>query len=102
MVEGQLHVNNPSNTQMHYGQRTPIGVLVPPDYLPVKKPYNYFEGQYLYNTLSHDAYVMQQAAKPKRKGVPKIIKLLSTIAVTGALIFGGVKGIKKIISKFRH
>ncbi len=109
MVEGQLHVNNPTNSAMHYGQKVALGVLVPPDHLPVKNPYNYYEGQYLYNNLSHDAYVLQQTATPKRKGVPKIIKLIGGIAAAGALIFGGVKGIKALtkgiktlISKFRH
>jgi hypothetical protein len=100
-VDKNLHVNNPANSPMHYNQRVELGVLTPPDYLPVKKLYSYFDGVNLYNQLDYDTYMMQKQAKPKKGKFPPILKVIGGLLVGGLLIKGGVRGIKKLIAKFK-
>jgi len=100
-VDKNLHVNNPANAPMHYNQRVDVGVLTPPDYVPVKKLYSYFDGLNLYNQLDYDTYMMQKQAKPKKGKFPPILKVLGGILASYLLIAGGVKGIKKLISKIK-
>ncbi|MBP3847896.1 hypothetical protein J6I39_09135 [bacterium] len=104
MVDSNFYVENSANNPMHYGDKPRVGVIDFPDRLPVKRPFNYFEAQALYNNLTHDMWVQQEHANPERvkKGVPKIIKIALGLIVTVPLIFMGVKGIQKIIAKFKH
>lgn len=103
MVDSNLYVENPANNQMHYGNKPLIGVIDFPDRLPIRRPYNYFEGQALYNGLQRDIWVEQQKANPEnvKKGVPKIIKIALGAILALPLIYMGVKGIKMLIAKFK-
>ena len=104
MVDSNFYVENPANKPMHYGDKPLVGVLDIPDKSPVKRPYNYFEAQALYNSLQMDSWEKQQHANPEnvKKGVPKIIKLALGALIAVPLIFMGVKGVQKIIAKFKH
>lgn len=104
MVDSNFYVENPANKPMHYGDKPIVGVVDFPDRLPVRRPYNYFEAQALYNDLSQDVWIQQQNANHERvkKGVPKIIKLAVGALIAIPFVLMGVKGIKKIIAKFRH
>lgn len=104
MVEKSYYVENPANSSMHYGHKPIVGVIDFPNKLPFNRPYNYFEGDALYNSLQRDIWQQQQHANPDKvkKGVPKIIKYALGALLAVPLIFMGVKGVQKIISKFRH
>ena len=104
MVDSNFYVENPANKSMHYGDKPIVGVLDIPDKSPVKRPYNYFEAQALYNSLQMDSWEKQQHANPEnaKKGVPKIIKLALGALVAVPIIFMGVKGVQKLIAKFKH
>lgn len=104
MVEKSYYVENPANSNMHYGNKPIVGVLDFPDHLPVKRPYNYFEAQATYNRLTRDIYELSRKSDPDKvkKGVPKIIKYALGFLASIPLIILGAKGISKIIAKFRH
>lgn len=104
MVDSNFYVENPNNSQMHYGNKPIVGIVDFPDRLPVRHPYNYFEAQALYNALQQDMYVQQQHAHPEKvkKGVPEIIKIALGTLIATPFILMGAKGIKKIIAKFKH
>lgn len=104
MVEKSYYVENPANAPMHYGHKPIVGVVDFPDKLPIRRPYNYFEADALYNRLVHDIYQQQQRANPDKvkKGVPKIIKYALGTLLAIPLIFMGVKGVQKLIAKFKH
>ena len=51
MVDSNFYVENSANNPMHYGDKPRVGVIDFPDRLPVKRPFNYFEAQALYNNL---------------------------------------------------
>ena len=104
MVDGNYYVENPANSNMHYDNKPIVGVLDFPEHLPVKRPYNYFEAQAIYNGLTKDIYELSQKGDPDKvkKGVPKIIKYALGILASIPLIILGAKGISKIIAKFRH
>ena len=104
MVDSNFYVDNPANVQMHNGNRQLVGVIDFPDKLPVKRPYNYFETQLMYNSLKNDMLVHQKKANPDKakKGVPKIIKIAIAAVLATPLIVCGIKGIKCLIAKIRH
>lgn len=104
MVDSNFYVENPANSQMHYGNKPIIGVIDFPDRLPLNRPYNYFAGEALYNGLQQDIWEQQKHGNPEKvkKGVPKIIKIALGALVTIPLFILGGKGIKKIIAKFKH
>lgn len=104
MAESNFYVENPSNKQMHYGDKPIVGVVDFPDKLPVRRPYNYFEAQTLYNGIMNDVFIQQQQANPQKvkKGVPKIIKIALGAMIAAPFVLMGVKGVKKLITKLRH
>ena len=104
MVDSNFYVENPANSPMHYGDKPRVGVIDFPDRLPVRRPFNYFEAQALYNSLTQDMLVKEEHANPERvkKGVPKIIKIAVGLALAVPAIIFLRKGIKNIIAKFRH
>ena len=104
MVDSNFYVENPSNSPMHYVNKPLVGVIDFPEKLPLKRPYNYFEAQSMYNELTQDMLVKEQHANPERvkKGVPKIIKIALSTLIATPFILMGVKGVKKIITRFRH
>lgn len=104
MVDSNFYVENPSNRQMHYNSKPIVGVIDFPDRLPVKRPYNYFEAQALYDNFVKDMHVDEQHADPEmhKKGVPKIIKLALGTLIALSLAFLGVKGVQNLIAKFKH
>lgn len=104
MVDSNFYVENPGNSQMHYGNKPIVGVIDFPDRLPVRRPYNYFEAQAMYDSFVKDMYVKEQHADPEihKKGVPKIIKLALGTLIGVTLAFLGVKGVKNLIARFKH
>ena len=104
MVDNNLYVENPANSSMHYGNKPIVGVIDFPDKLPINRPYNYFNAQAMYNNLQQDMWVQQKRANPDsvKKGIPKIIKIALTALLSVPIIFMGAKGIKSLISKFKH
>jgi len=104
MVDSNFYVENPSNKQMHYGDKAIVGVVDFPDRLPVRRPYNYFEAQALYNGIMNDVFIQQQHANPQKvkKGIPKIIKLALGTLIATPFVLIGVKGVNKLIAKIRH
>jgi hypothetical protein len=104
MVDSNFYVENSANSPMHYGDKPRVGVIDFPDRLPIRRPYNYFEAQSLYNNLTQDMWVQQEHANPERvkKGVPKIIKIALGLIVVAPLIFMSAKGIQNIIANFKH
>lgn len=104
MVDSNFYVENPANMSMHYGDKPLVGVLDVPDKSHVKRPYNYFEAQSLYNSLQVDSWEKQQHANPEnaKKGIPMIIKIAIGALIAAPIIFFGVRKIQKIIAKFKH
>ena len=104
MVDSNFYVENPANSSMHYADKPRVGVIDFPDRLPVRRPFNYFEAQALYNNLTQDMLVKEEQANPERvkKGVPKIIKIAVGLALAVPAIIFLRKGIKNLIAKFRH
>ncbi len=103
MVEEKLRVENPANRSMYYDQKPLVGVIVPPDYLPSKKLYSYFDGLILFNKLDYDTYELQKNVKNTKGKFPPILKFFGGIVIGGLLLSSGIKGIKTIIHKiFRH
>lgn len=104
MVDSNLYVENPANNSMHYGNKPIVGTIDFPDRLPFNRPYNYFEGQALYNSLAQDIWQQEQHADPEKvkKGVPKIIKIALCTLAAIPLVFYCYKGIKIILNKFKH
>lgn len=104
MVDSNFYVENPTNSQMHYQNKPLIGVIDFPDRLPVNRPYNYFEAQTLYNGLVHDVWEQQKHGNPNKvkKGFPRILKIVIGALVAIPLFFIGVKGIKYLITKYKH
>ena len=100
-VDRNLHVENPSNAPMHYNNKVNVGVVVPPDYIPVKNFYSYYDGVRLYNQLDYDSYVLQKNEKPNKGKFPPVLKVLGGLLCGAALIFGGIKGVKKIFHKIK-
>lgn len=101
MAEGNFYIENPANKSMHYGNDPIVGIIPSVQKAPSKKLYTYSEGEKLYNDIGHDIWVESNKAKPKKKGIPLIIKISAGILALGAIIFGGVKGIKGIFKKFK-
>ena len=101
MVEADkmLRVENPANSPMHYENRVNVGVITPPDYLPVKNLYSYFDGVNLFKPLDYDTYVMQNKVKPNKGKFPSVLKILATLITGIVLLKYGKKGIKKIFGK---
>lgn len=97
MVEEKLRVENPANAPMHYyNQRPLVGVLTPPDYIPMRRLYSYLDGLILFSKLDHDTYELQKNVKNTKGRFPAILKLIGGLALGGLLISSGVKGIKKL------
>lgn len=103
MVDSNFYVENPSNSPMHYENKPLVGVIDFPC-VPVSRPYNYFEAQAMYDTFVQDMQIKEHHANPNKfkKGTPKIIKIIIGALIAIPLIFMGTKGIKMIISKFKH
>lgn len=104
MVDSNFYVENPANSPMHSGDKQLVGVIDFPNRLPVRRPYNYFEAQALYNELTQDMYVQEKHANPTKvkKGIPKIIKIALGALIAASLAFFSVKGIRNLIAKFKH
>lgn len=100
-VDRNLCVENPANSPMHYNNSVNVGVVVPPDRIPIKNSYSYFDGVQLYNKLDYDSYVLQQQVKPNKGKFPPVLKVLGGLLCSGALIFGGIKVVKKLFHKIK-
>ena len=74
-----LQVENSMNPSMHYGNNAPTvsGVVPAPDSLPSYNVYSGSECNQRYNQMQSDLYVSQKVAMPKKKGLPKILKILA-------------------------
>ena len=85
----KLQVENPLNKPMHYGNEPVVNEVVPVvNYLPSVNLYSGMECNYRYNQMQKDLYVSQKVAAPKKKGLPKILKILA--ATFGAYIMYAV------------
>ena len=76
-------------------------MLVPPDFSPVKNFYSYRDGNALYNKLDYDTCELQKHVKYNKGKFPPVLKILGGLMGTGALIFGGIKGVKHLIHKIK-
>ena len=101
MVESDkiLRIENPANVQMHYNSRVNVGVVTPPDRLPVRNLYSYFDGLNLFRQLDYDTYDMQRRAKPKKGKFPTILKIIGGLLTGGILLKLGMQGIRKILHR---
>ena len=104
MVDSNYYVENQLNRPMHYGDKPIVGAIDFPDRLPVRRPYDYFEAQEMYDRFYRDMQVKEQHANPQtfKKGVPKIIKIAVGSLITLPFVFLGIRGLKNLIAKFRH
>jgi hypothetical protein len=75
---------NAANRPMHY-DNVQMGIIHPPDKMPVVTVYSAREGRMRYNKMQHDLYEGQKKAKPPEKKSPKIIKVLLGIATLAGL-----------------
>lgn len=92
----KLQVDNPANKHMHYGVYNPVGILTPPDKLPVVVVYSPIDGQRQFNTMEKDVYAAQQSAtKLKTYKFPTILKIIGGVLIVSAGIL-----FRKDISKF--
>lgn len=98
-VNNNLRVENPANAPMHNNQRVNLGVLYPPNHLPVKNLYSYFDGVNLFRQLDYDSYMLQKQAKPKKGKFPVVLKVIGGLLAVGLLYKTGIKGIKKLFKK---
>lgn len=104
MADSKLQVENPLNRPMHYGNDgTLVGVLPTPAALPQKLLYSGYVQSRIYHTLVQDLYSTQKTATPKKKGMPKIIKIvlgtIGAIALWAALKPGAIKLFNKILRR---
>ena len=98
MIEGKVHVENPANCPMHYGDFT-SGRVVPPDYVPKYRIYTYFDAEDRYNEIQHDIYEDSKKIKPKSKReFPKILKFIA-VGIGAIAAFLGVKKASEYIIK---
>ena len=95
-MSSKLVKENIANRPMHY-EEVQMGIIHPPDKMPVATVYSAREGRMRYNHMQHDLYEGQKKAKPPQKKTPKIIKILLGIAaITGLIVFR-----KKIYNFFK-
>ena len=100
-IDKNLCVENPANASMHNSRRIDVGVIVPPDFSPVKNFYSYHDGNALYNRLDYDTCELQKHVTSNKGKFPPVLKVLGSLIGTGALIFGGIKGVKHLLHKIK-
>ena len=97
----KLQVENPLNKPMHYGNERPLVNEVVPvvNYLPSVNLYSGLECNERYNQMQQDLYVSQKVAAPKKKGLPKILKILAA-AFGGYILYAVAKpSVAKVFNK---
>lgn len=102
-MEGKLQVENPLNKPMHYGNDGPrVGVVPTPGYLPMPKIYSGSDCLNQYNQMQKDLYISQKTARPKKKGAPKIIKILFGAFAAYILCALAKPSLTKFFGKFKR
>ncbi len=96
----KLQVENPSNASMHYGNAPVFPGAVPaPNSVPAPNIYSGAESIKIYNQMQMDLYESQKKQKPKKKGLPKILKILGGAFATYLLYAVAKPSVVKAFNK---
>ena len=99
MVEVSNMNNTVNNNSMHYGNKPIVGVIPLPDKLPSKVLFSAPDAFDAYNKIEKEIYQGQRMAKPKKKGLPKIIKIALGVAAVWLGYIIAKPSLQKIFKK---
>lgn len=86
------NVKKIDNPNMHYGNKTVVGVIQPPDRINRQSAYSQIEAKESFNKLHRDVYTRTKfAPEPKKGGIPTILKITAGIAGIASIVLYGKK-----------